>query len=82
MRTRPLFPLLSLPAFDYGSPMDAGEMERLMDRWEAVLNELADIDHLKVVPGDPARREEQLQAELRELELRLTDGGESDREAA
>ena len=57
-------------------------MERLMDRWEAVLNELADIDHLKVVAGDPARREEELQAELRELELRLTGDIGPDREAA
>ena len=61
--------------------MDAQERERLMDRWEAVLNELADIDHLKVIDGDPVRREELLQAELRELEWRLTEGG-PERDAA
>lgn len=51
-----------------------------MQRWEAVLNELADIDHLRVINGDPPAREEELQAELRELEFRLTEDG--DRRAA
>ncbi len=62
--------------------MDTREMKRLMDRREAVLNELADIDHLKVVASDPARREQELQAELCELKLRLTEGSGRDREAA
>ena len=69
-------------AFRYRPPMDARERERLMNRWEAVLNALADIDHLKVVEGDPAQREEELQAELHELELRLTEDGGPEREAA
>ncbi len=54
--------------------MDPREYDRLMARWEVILNLLADIDHLKVVPDDPAAREEQLQAELREIEFRLTEG--------
>ena len=62
--------------------MDAREREQLMARWEAVLNELADIDHLKVIASDPARREEELQAELRELEWRLTGHSGPDVEAA
>ena len=62
--------------------MDRHEQARLMDRWEAILNELADIDHLKVVSSDPAALEEQLQAELREVELRLTEGSDDERFAA
>ena len=54
--------------------MDASELERLMNRWEAILNKLADIDHLKVVSDDPAALEERLQAELREVEFLLTEG--------
>lgn len=60
--------------------MTPQDRQRLMRRWEDVLSQLADIDHLKVVDGDPAEREEELQAELRELEYQLTE--EDDRRAA
>ena len=58
------------------------ERQRLMQRWEEILNELADIDHLRVIDGDPALREEQLQAELREVEFQITESDDGDRRAA
>lgn len=62
--------------------MSASERQQLTKRWEAVLNELAEIEHLRVVDGDPAARADALQAELRELEFRLTEDGGGDRRAA
>ena len=39
------------------------------ERWNEIVNELLDIAELKVIAGDPATREEELFAELDELEM-------------
>lgn len=38
------------------------------ERWSLIVNELMDIAELKVMPGDPVLREQELFSELDELE--------------
>jgi len=52
--------------------MTPEQREQVTRRWEEVLYALAEIDHLKVSDGDPTIREDQLLAELAELEFELT----------